>query len=359
MGDAGGSTPGKPRRTWSPIACWTTSHGPLRATAATTQISSGEATSTSRRSSQSAAGKAGTFKRLLDHVKSKVNIDAKRVYVIGFSMGGQGAWHVASTSDPGSKIAAMIPIGAWGCDEVERGDTPETCLTTKTPVWVQHCPFDEVSKITEQITLLQNHLDCGGYGRFTMIPGKGHIDRPRGADSKYFDLRMEWMLSQSLDTPDNYLVQVDGGTILEFVEGERGFIGDTARHGFFEPRTVIRITAPETRDGKKFRKWASSKGRFADPKARTAVYTTASGDTPTHAHLRHRPRETHRRRRHCQTRRTTTRRHSDRRHGYRFLSVLGHRPADRHSPSLPAVVHFHDALARRDFHRKVEHGGIS
>lgn len=222
---------------------------------------------------------AGTFKRLLDHVKSKVNVDAKRVYVIGFSMGGQGAWHVASTADPGAKIAAMIPIGAWGCDEVERGTTPETCLTTKTPVWVQHCPFDEVSKISEQIMLLQNHLDCGGYGRFTMIPGKGHIDRPHGADSKYFDLRMEWMLSQSLDTPVNYLVQVDGGTILEFVQGERGFIGDTARHGFFEPGTVIRITAPETRDGKRFLKWASSKGKVADPKARTAVYSTAVGDT--------------------------------------------------------------------------------
>ena len=75
------------------------------------------------------------------------------------------------------------------------------------------------------------------------------------------------------------LVQVDGGTILEFVSGERGFIGDTARHGFFEPGSVIRITAPETRNGKRFLNWASTKGSFADSTARTAFYTTAASDT--------------------------------------------------------------------------------
>ncbi|MDA0814854.1 MAG: hypothetical protein O3C21_20945, partial [Verrucomicrobia bacterium] len=112
---------------------------------------------------------ADKFKRLLDHVRSKVNIDANRVYVIGgYAMGGQGAWQVASVADPGCRIAAIMPIGAWGCNEVERGTTPETCLTAKTPVWVQHNPFDQSAKISEQIPLYQNHLDCGGYGRFTM-----------------------------------------------------------------------------------------------------------------------------------------------------------------------------------------------
>ncbi|MDA7526329.1 alpha/beta hydrolase-fold protein, partial [Verrucomicrobiales bacterium] len=100
------------------------------------------------------------FKRLLDDVKSKVNIDADRVYVMGFSMGGRGAWEVASIADPKYRIAAILPIGAYACDVVQRGTTPETCLTVKTPVWVQHCPRDDVSKISEQILLLQNHLDC-------------------------------------------------------------------------------------------------------------------------------------------------------------------------------------------------------
>ncbi|MEM7385797.1 MAG: hypothetical protein AAF514_12705, partial [Verrucomicrobiota bacterium] len=53
---------------------------------------------------------------------------------------------------------------------------------------------------------------------------------------------------------------------------------DTARHGFFEPGSVIRITAPENRDGKPFLKWAGATGKFADPGKRTAVYTTPASD---------------------------------------------------------------------------------
>lgn len=219
---------------------------------------------------------ADKFKRMLDHVKGTVNIDAKRFYVIGYSMGGQGAWLVAGAA--GVEIAAMIPIGAWGCDEVKRGNTPETCLTAKTPAWVQHCPYDDVSKISGQISLYQNHLDCGGYGRFTMSPGKGHHDWPGSADNRHLGLRMEWLLAQTYGTPANYFVQVDGGIVLQFESGERGHIGDSSRHGFFEPGSVIRVTAPATRDGKPFVKWASVTGKFADPAARTATYTTAASD---------------------------------------------------------------------------------
>ena len=37
---------------------------------------------------------AAKFKRMMDHVSSKVNIDENRVYVTGFSMGGQGSWRI-------------------------------------------------------------------------------------------------------------------------------------------------------------------------------------------------------------------------------------------------------------------------
>lgn len=192
-------------------------------------------------------------------------------------MGGQGAWQVASTANPEHRIAAIMPIGARNCNEVKRGTNTETCLTAKTPVWVQHNPLDQGSKISEQIALYQNHLDGGGYGRFTMSPGT-LFDWPTNVDFKALDLRMEWLLSQTYGTPINYFVQVDGGTLLELESGERGAIGDNARHGFFEPGSV-RITAPETRDGKPFIKWASTIGKFADPSVRTAVYTTTHGDT--------------------------------------------------------------------------------
>ena len=217
------------------------------------------------------------FGRLYNHVKSKVGIDEKRVYVTGFSMGGQGTWRVACGNDGTYNIAAMMPLGAWGCNEVQRGTTPETCKTTQTAVWVLHCPLDHVSKISEQLTLFQSHLDCGGYGRLTMIPGKGHLSRPRD-DDEFFGMRMGWMLAQTCGTPFNYVVKVNDGTIVNVAKGERPYTGDNNRYGFFEPHTVVNITAPEAKNGKPFVKWASDKGAFANASSRPTSYTTPAGD---------------------------------------------------------------------------------
>ena len=221
---------------------------------------------------------AAVFKRLLVHVKSKVSVDENRVYVTGFSMGGQGTWIVACGNDGSYKIAAMMPLGAWGCRQVSRGNTPETCKTLKTPVWVLHCPLDNVSKISEQLPLFQSHLDCGGYGRFTMIPGRGHISRPRGDDSEYFSMRMSWMLSQTYGTPFNYVLQVNDGRIGEVARGDRPFTGDDRSYGFYEPATVVNLIASSQREGKPFIKWASDLGSFAEPSSRSTAFTMPAGD---------------------------------------------------------------------------------
>ena len=87
---------------------------------------------------------AEVFARLVKHVKGNVNVDENRIYVTGFSMGGQGTWRVGCGNDGSYKIAAMMPLGAWGCREVDRGKTPETFKTLKTAVWNLHCPLDRV-----------------------------------------------------------------------------------------------------------------------------------------------------------------------------------------------------------------------
>ena len=221
---------------------------------------------------------AAVFKRLLTHVKSKVSVDENRVYVTGFSMGGQGTWIVACGNDGSYKIAAMMPLGAWGCRQVKRGTTPQTCKTLKTAVWNLHCPQDPVSKISEQLPLFQSHLDCGGYGRFTMIPGRGHISRPRNNDYAFFSMRMAWMLSQTYGTPFNYVLKVNDGKIVKVASGKRPFTGDTSGYGFYEPGTVINITAPESMGDKPFVKWASDQGKFAEATSRSTSFTTPEGD---------------------------------------------------------------------------------
>ena len=90
---------------------------------------------------------ANVFKSLLAHVASKVSVNENRVYVLGVSMGGQGTWRFGHGNDGSYKIAAMLPFGAWGCNEVKRGKTSQASMTLKTPVWVSHCPLDPVSKI--------------------------------------------------------------------------------------------------------------------------------------------------------------------------------------------------------------------
>ncbi|MEM7262849.1 MAG: hypothetical protein AAF488_12730, partial [Planctomycetota bacterium] len=135
------------------------------------------------------------------------------------------------------------------------------------------------SKISEQIPLLQNHLDCGGYGRFTMIPGRGHISRARGEKAEALSRRVAWMLSQSYGTPFNYTVQTKGAVIYEVVSGERGFLGDDCHYGFFEPGSVVAISAPKTKSGRAFVKWASKNGKLADANSRRTTFTTAEGDT--------------------------------------------------------------------------------
>ncbi len=220
---------------------------------------------------------ARQFGRLLEHVKNKVSINENRVYVTGFSMGGQGTWHVACGNPGNYKIAAMMPLGAWGCREVRHGKTPETCRTLKTAVWVQHCPLDPVSKISEQLRLFDSHIECGGYGRFTMIPGKGHISRGAN-DGRFFNKRMSWMLAQDYQTPFNYMVEVNGGTIGEIKSGMRPFKGDDSRFGFFEPGTVIGLDAPATKNGQPFVKWACVRGVFSDAFSRSSTFTTEKSD---------------------------------------------------------------------------------
>ena len=221
---------------------------------------------------------AMVFKRLLAHVKSKVSVDENRVYVTGFSMGGQGTWIVACGNDGSYKIAAMMPLGAWGCRQVKRGTTPQTCKTLKTAAWNLHCPQDPVSKISEQLPLFQSHLNLGGYGRFTMIPGRGHSSRPRGNDHVFFSMRMAWMLSQTYGTPFNYVLKVNDGKIVKVASGKRPFTGDTSGYGFYEPGTVVNITAPESKGDKPFVKWASDHGKFAEETSRSTSFTTPEGD---------------------------------------------------------------------------------
>ncbi|MDP7012311.1 MAG: hypothetical protein QF685_13155, partial [Verrucomicrobiota bacterium] len=84
--------------------------------------------------------------------------------------------------------------------------------------------------------------------------------------------------SQTYGTPFNYVLKVNDGKIAKVANGKRPFTGDTSGYGFYEPGTVVNVTAPESKDGKPFVNWASDRGTFAKATSRSTSFTTPKGD---------------------------------------------------------------------------------
>ena len=49
---------------------------------------------------------------LIEEIESEYSVDEDRIYLTGISLGGNGAWKVAT--DYPDKFAAVIPISGWG-----------------------------------------------------------------------------------------------------------------------------------------------------------------------------------------------------------------------------------------------------
>ena len=80
---------------------------------------------------------------VLDHVLETEEVDARRVLVIGYSMGGIGAWHFASKRP--ERFAAAIPMGARPVESAE----------ARIPVRVLHSRDDELLALA----LTEAHVD--------------------------------------------------------------------------------------------------------------------------------------------------------------------------------------------------------
>ena len=108
----------------------------------------------------------------LDKSVAEFNGDSERLYLIGVSMGGYGAWHVASQY-PG-KFAAIVPI--CGGSPLRSGDrfTQIARKVGKTPVWVFHGAEDRVVPVSESRRMVEALKAMGGNVRYSEYPGVGH-----------------------------------------------------------------------------------------------------------------------------------------------------------------------------------------
>jgi predicted peptidase len=106
-----------------------------------------------------------TLEALLDDLQAKYDIDARRIYVTGLSMGGSGTWALAI--DQPARFAAVAPI----CG---RGDPAKVAALKGMPAWVFHGNFDNTVPLKFSRDMVDTLRAAGGEVKFTVYPDAAH-----------------------------------------------------------------------------------------------------------------------------------------------------------------------------------------
>lgn len=107
------------------------------------------------------------LKGMLDEVLAKYNVDKRRVYLTGLSLGGYGAWDLASRYP--NYFAAVAPICGGGI-------TRSVGSMAAIPTWVFHGKKDTAVPEEESARMVEALKAAGGNVKYTMLPEAGHID---------------------------------------------------------------------------------------------------------------------------------------------------------------------------------------
>jgi len=120
--------------------------------------------------------------KLLDHLVQRYAIDETRIYCVGASMGGFGAWKMAAKYP--TRFAAVAPL----CGE---GDASSVCAVKDVPVWVFHCEEDEIMPVKGSDEMVEALKACGGKVEYVRQKGGDHM----ACWSNTFDDLWPWLLT--------------------------------------------------------------------------------------------------------------------------------------------------------------------
>ena len=102
---------------------------------------------------------------LLDDIVARYDVDTERIYLTGLSMGGYGAWALASQYP--DRFAAVVPICGGG--------DPILARTLKdVPIWAFHGAKDSVVPVEESKRLVEAVNARGGNAKLTIYPDANH-----------------------------------------------------------------------------------------------------------------------------------------------------------------------------------------
>lgn len=108
-----------------------------------------------------------TLKALLDTALKKYNVDRSRIYLTGLSLGGYGAWDLA-TRYP-HYFAAVAPICGGGIAQAAGA-------MRAIPTWVFHGRKDDAVPEEESARMVAALKAAGGNVQYTVLPEGGHVD---------------------------------------------------------------------------------------------------------------------------------------------------------------------------------------
>ena len=103
---------------------------------------------------------------LIDEAAQTYKANPSRVYLTGFSMGGDGVWALGIAH--AEQFAALVPVGSW------YRDTEHVCDLRDVPVWVFQGEADEIVRPTYAKDMVAALTACGGQVDLTLLPGAGH-----------------------------------------------------------------------------------------------------------------------------------------------------------------------------------------
>jgi predicted esterase len=121
----------------------------------------------------------------ISELQKKFNLDDRRIYIGGFSMGGCGSWDILSRYP--NLFAAAFPIAGPPGDR--KGLAP---LIKDVPIWVFHGDRDNVAPVDSSRTIVNQLKAAGSPVKYTEYRGGGHECSTTLADPKL----QEWLFAQ-------------------------------------------------------------------------------------------------------------------------------------------------------------------
>jgi predicted peptidase len=132
----------------------------------------------------------------LDDVLAAYDVDLRRVYATGISMGGYGTWSVALAQP--HRFAAIAPV-CGGLDHATGLTIAQAASRlARIPHWVFHGDADTVIPVAESRTMVEALRTAGAEVRYTEYAGVNHNSWDRAYAEPEL---MEWMLARTAPSP--------------------------------------------------------------------------------------------------------------------------------------------------------------